>query len=469
MNESSTDSLFTSDSIDSVIDCTWADMRLLHESERGWCSVYVSLHKGRRIVLKALKAQYRDSSFHKRLLRKEYAVGSMMSHRGIVAMLGFDTVPGLGEAILMEYVDGSTLDEYLATHPELSRNEQLNIVSQICAAVSYIHSHQMVHCDLKPSNILVTRDGAFIKIIDFGLCRGVGFDLLDLPGGTRGFTAPENMLADSKASIVTDVYSIGKILELMDGRGQMKGVWRKCVSKNVDYRPKSANEIIDLISRRHSSRKRGMFISAVAATAILAGGIYFLWQHNHPMPEGKVTTLSESEEQTRPSSEKIAENSNPESLSNRVTQSGRQPAELKVEEPQDDSQRRTVDTDSPEFKARLAEKFQQAAGRRFKDHLTLIDTMTTVSSNQLQLAGHWRWLVKQDMRKWLETELQPDTQKVEEIMKEIERYVNFYASFSFRLDLERSHRQEAAKRHPELNGAVTRENEEQESKKALED
>ncbi|MDE5744726.1 MAG: hypothetical protein K2H84_03580, partial [Paramuribaculum sp.] len=115
-----------------------------------------------------------------------------------------------------------------------------------------------------------------------------------------------------------------------------------------------------------------------------------------------------------------------------------------------------IDPDSPVFKEKLSETFQQVVGRRFKDHLTLIDTMTTIKSNQLQLVGHWRWLAKQDMRKWLENELYPNYPKVEEIMKDVDRWVKEYGEFSHRRGIEYSHRVDAAKRNPDLNGGSTK-------------
>ncbi|MDE6021996.1 MAG: hypothetical protein K2G13_00685, partial [Muribaculaceae bacterium] len=112
---------------------------------------------------------------------------------------------------------------------------------------------------------------------------------------------------------------------------------------------------------------------------------------------------------------------------------------------------KTAADDRP-FKEQMSEKFQQVAGKRFKEHLMLIDTMTTVRSNELQSVEHWRWLAKQDMRKWLEEKLAPDLMRIDEEMKDVERYLDEYANFSHRRGIEWSHRADAAKRCPELSG-----------------
>ncbi|MDE6048179.1 MAG: serine/threonine protein kinase [Paramuribaculum sp.] len=451
-SETTTDSLFTNSDSLSVIYEDWADIKLIHDSHKGWCQVYTCLHKGRRIVLKTLKAEFRDSMLHQRLLRKEYNAGIMMMHWAIISTIGFENVPGLGECILMEYVDGTTLDEYLEANPELKKSERTTIIKQICAAVTYIHSKQMVHCDIKPSNILITRDGAFVKLIDFGLCRGIGFDLLDIPGGTHGFTAPENMLADSKATTAVDIYSIGKILERIDPKTQLKSVWSKCISTNPDKRPKSASEVYDLIARNQLRQKWLRLTGAILGCLSLAGGMVWVALPDSKVTEHELTRIKASQQRdsiASPDSISVNKPVIPPVTAKNIDAAALAPAKQTdlSEEQRVDSFRR-IDPNSRAFKEKLSETFQQVVGRRFKDHLTLIDTMTTIRSNQLQLVGHWRWLAKQDMRKWLENELYPDYSKVEDIMKDVDRWVKEYGEFSHRRGIEYSHRVDAAKRNP---------------------
>ena len=246
-DKTGTDSFFTSD-MDYVADTeTWSDLRLIHESDRGWCVVYSGLYCGRRVAIKGLKPEYRSSEFHRRLLQKEFEVTSGMNHQNIVAAMRMADVPDIGTAIILEYIYGLTLTEYLDSHEAIDGSKITDIIRQVCSAVDYMHSRQTIHCDLKPSNIMITHSG-FVKIIDFGISRGNGFENLDFPGGTRGYTAPENFNSESEASVAIDIYSIGMLLEKMDRKGMFKGVWKKCLSSDPEKRPASVNDIPNLLN-----------------------------------------------------------------------------------------------------------------------------------------------------------------------------------------------------------------------------
>ena len=250
-----TDSLFTHNVEDISDRKIWSDIRLIHESDRGWCVVYTGLYRGRRVAIKGLKPEFRSSEFHRRLLHKEFEVTSGMNHQNIVEAMSMAEVPDIGTAILLEYIDGLTLTEYLSSHEAVDSSKIADIIRQVCSAVDYMHSRQTIHCDLKPSNIMITRAG-FVKIIDFGISRGNGFEKLDFPGGTIGYTAPENFNSESEASVAVDIYSIGMLLENMDRKGLFKGVWRKCLSSDPDKRPATVYDIQELLNQSLISNRQ---------------------------------------------------------------------------------------------------------------------------------------------------------------------------------------------------------------------
>ena len=269
-----TDSLFTLDMDHSTDMEPWSDIRLIHESDRGWCVVYTGLCRGRRVAIKGLKREYRSSDFHTRLLQKEFEVTSSMNHQNIVAAMSMAEVPDIGTAILLEYIDGLTLTEYLASDESIEGSRIADIIRQVCSAVDYMHSRQIIHCDLKPSNIMITHSG-FVKIIDFGISRGNGYERLDFPGGTIGYTAPENFNSESRASVAVDIYSIGMLLEEMDRKGMFKGVWRKCLSSVPDKRPASVYDIQKLLNQSliYYRRRRILYraigvVSGITAIAV---------------------------------------------------------------------------------------------------------------------------------------------------------------------------------------------------------
>ncbi|MDE6697704.1 MAG: serine/threonine protein kinase [Muribaculaceae bacterium] len=299
-DQSKTDSLFTP-STDYVSEMeTWSDIRLIHESDNGWCAVYTGLYRGRRVAIKGLKSEYRSSEFHRMLLQKEFEVTSSMNHQNIVGAMSMADVPDIGTAILMEYIDGITLSDYLDSHTVLEVSKISDIICQVCAAVEHMHSRQTIHCDLKPSNIMITRSG-FVKIIDFGISRGNGFERLDFPGGTIGYTAPENFNSESGASVAVDIYSIGMLLEKMDHKGMFKGVWKKCLSPDPEKRPVSANEISEQLNQSlKSNRQRRILyrgIGLVSGITAIAVCVFLIFREEHVSNHGAqpdTATISEA-------------------------------------------------------------------------------------------------------------------------------------------------------------------------------
>lgn len=458
-DQTKTDSLFTSD-MDYVTGMdTWSDLRLIHESESGWCVVYTGLYRGRRVTVKGLKREFRSSELHRSLLYKEFAVISGLSHQNIVVALWMAEVPNLGEAILMEYIDGITLADYLEINSTIEVAQIVDILRQLCSAVAYMHSRQTIHCDLKPSNVMITSSG-FVKVIDFGMSRGNGFERLDFQGGTKGYTAPENFDHESKATEAVDIYSIGKILEQMDGKGIFKGVWKKCLSSNPEKRPASANEVFNMLDRTlsYSSKRRRIYkvSGIVAGIIVVAVCSFWIWR------------LIPSSEILEQASESIVD-INPVSSDGQMRDSIFPPEIKESKEPEKietvnhmdmvvtigsnqlrEDNATSHDAHERSYKEQYNEKFRQVLGLRFKQHLQLIDTMTTVQSNELQKTGHWRILVVRDMRKWLEEKFGSDYAKIEEEMNLVERHIEFEAAFSFRRRTELSYRSGAAKRCPEL-------------------
>ena len=162
---------------------------------------------GRWWVLKGLKEQYRQDENYKNLLHKEFDILISLQHPNIVSAYSMEEIPEMGTCIVMEWIDGITLEHWSGRKPEGE-----GIFLQLLDAVHYIHAKQIVHRDLKPSNIMITHNGNHVKLIDFGLSDTDDFAILKQPAGTQGYISPEQIVSQ-QADIRNDIFSIGCILE----------------------------------------------------------------------------------------------------------------------------------------------------------------------------------------------------------------------------------------------------------------
>jgi non-specific serine/threonine protein kinase/serine/threonine-protein kinase len=159
----------------------------------------------RQVAVKLLSAaflQARDR-FHR---EREFL--ARFDHPNITRLFDAGATPDGLPYLVMEYVEGVPIDRYCREH-DLSVDERLQLLLQVCAGVTHAHQSLIIHCDIKPENILVTADGV-VKLLDFGIAR-----LLD-PGrratvyrpATPAYSSPEQLEGDP-ITTASDVYSIG--------------------------------------------------------------------------------------------------------------------------------------------------------------------------------------------------------------------------------------------------------------------
>jgi serine/threonine protein kinase len=165
---------------------------------------------GRWWMLKAIRAEEDKQTVFQQMLRKELEILMQMQHPNIVQATGMEYVETLGMCIVMEYVDGIQLDEWI--NSPKSKENRFRLAEELLKAVEYIHTSGTVHRDLKPSNIMVTRNGENIKLIDFGLADNDHIAILKQPAGTPKYMSPEQA-ANSIPDIRNDIYSLGIILQ----------------------------------------------------------------------------------------------------------------------------------------------------------------------------------------------------------------------------------------------------------------
>ena len=231
----------------------------------GYCEIYKFDKGGRFRTLKCLQPSYRDNPLYRNLLRKEFEIGYSLSHNHICEYYEWLNHPQFGPCIEMEWVDGRTLEKMLAEekHPAEVYDK---IVTEICEALGYMHSKQVLHKDLKPSNILITYNGNNVKIIDFGVSDADSSSVLKVSAGTAGYAAPE-VLKGGKASVRSDLYSLGLVISLFPVRKYASVVKRLCAA-DPGKRPGSIHETVLLLKRSNRALPGILFILVVLAITL---------------------------------------------------------------------------------------------------------------------------------------------------------------------------------------------------------
>lgn len=228
------------------IESGFANLKELYVSPTGPTRLFTATRYGKRYVLKCLKKDFLFTPVYRHALTKEFEIGLQMEHPHICRTENMEEVEGLGPTIVMEYIDGQSL-QTLLDKGQPTKMEAERLVGQLAEAVGYIHSKQIVHRDLKPSNVMVTHNGHNVKLIDFGLADSDRSDILKLPAGTSGYIAPEQLLPGAKTDVRADIFSFGMVagdLAKATGSRRLKAVAALCTRRDAARRPASMAEAL---------------------------------------------------------------------------------------------------------------------------------------------------------------------------------------------------------------------------------
>ena len=262
--------------------------------------LYKSSRHRRIVAIKCVRPEFRDNPLYWDMLRKEYEIGHSLNHPNIREYYSLDNDPELGICLEMEWVDGDSLDLLL---PECRRNAELRdkITRQILDAVRFMHLKQVIHRDLKPGNILVTRNGQNVKLIDFSLSDSDSHLVLKGNAGTARYASPEQKEC-GPADFRSDIFSIGVILSEMSDSRRYRNVSRKCMRPDKDRR---YPDIDRLEAALFPSSYHGLGL--IAAAVIIALAVSALWMFRQEEPEDEDIDIEAIDEIFRQATDLVEE------------------------------------------------------------------------------------------------------------------------------------------------------------------
>ena len=242
------------------------DYELLSDS--GHNLVYRAQMGGKWVVLKAAKPTEGEQTRNQLLLEREFEIMHRLDSIYVVQTIAMVNDPQLGRSILMEYVHGRPLDKFVAGNP--TSTERRRVSDELMEALIFLHDRQIVHGDLKPSNILITDSGNHVRLIDFGFADNEAYIAKNI--GTSPSISTEEQLPTDVLLPERDIYALGKILSLLFPHS-LKPVIRRCLASDRS-RYISVRQVRAALHRYW--RMRWLMPWILAITTIIAFVIVFL-------------------------------------------------------------------------------------------------------------------------------------------------------------------------------------------------
>jgi serine/threonine-protein kinase len=231
---------------------------------------------GGLVVLKRYRSSALGSQTRSTASLREFEVARRVSHPNLVAI--HDLVPSDGETIIvMEHAEGGSLRDLLDRSGSPSEERATALLREALDGLQAVHDAGIIHGDLKPENVLLTREGR-VKLTDFGVARmqpghrTLVHATLGVPGGTLGYLSPE-VLRGSDPSLSSDIYAMGRLAhELLTGLPPGHGA----SSASHGRRPTEPQGLppgwAEFIGKATAEEPRDRFPSAVAMASALPGG-----------------------------------------------------------------------------------------------------------------------------------------------------------------------------------------------------
>ena len=225
-------------------------------SENSMTRLYRVSRDGKYFIIKTSKD---NTGRLNALVRREYEISIGLDSPYVVNVFTYEQDTVVGPGIIMEYVDGRTLSEFLKENPPMQLRRR--VFGQLLEAVAYLHRKSIIHNDLKPENILITHSDNTIKLVDFGLSDDDAHYLSKTPGCTPEYASPELLAHSAPLDVRSDIYSLGLLMRDIFG-GKYRYISGKALRKDAAKRYTNVEQMQKAFKRMHS-------IPLVAAAVLL--------------------------------------------------------------------------------------------------------------------------------------------------------------------------------------------------------
>lgn len=262
------------------------------------CTAYKLFRDNRFYFQKLLRPELASEAYYRELFRKEFEVGQGLDSEYFPRYYSLQETDD-EVSIVMEYVDGESLEQRLQSHPEYFADRQKlhRFLTQLLQALKVLHTRQLLHLDINPNNILLTTVNDDVRLIDLGYCHTDSAPFTE--GRTPMYAAPEQLCGKGVLTVRTDIYAVGGVMKCIDERTALPRHYRKlmCRALSEDASSRFAS-VEDMLGEMNSTSHGYLYrtIGACAMFVVLAAVGALLWQrHKDTTGEVFLATLRDGE------------------------------------------------------------------------------------------------------------------------------------------------------------------------------
>lgn len=235
------------------------------------CDIYKTRSQRREVFVKRLKEGFRSKPVYFDALDKEFDIGVSLTHHSLPQYREFGR-----DYIVMDYIDGMTLAEMIKNHdPWLTdENHIVKLLHELVDVVDYLHRHNVVHCDIKPDNIMITSNGKNLVLVDFDK------SYTDALNDTSGDPGKYGLPSEAKGRFAIDFRGIGMVVERLkvDVPGFKFSRYRQFVK--ICYSPEENCEVLNAVLDYTPSRFKAQTTIILIGLVVVILVVYFLFNPN---------------------------------------------------------------------------------------------------------------------------------------------------------------------------------------------